>query len=98
MITLNPSSNNSKIERPFPPAAGRPPRITRAERIWNLHRTIVNPTLDSGEVRRSKRALLVALATPDKLFQADLRAPEPRTRQEVHHSQRSLFSVEAALS
>jgi|ERR1051325_9207349 hypothetical protein len=98
MVALNSSSDNSKIERPFAPAAERLPPMTRAERIWTLHRTILDPTSDSGEVRRSKRALLVALATSDKLFQADLRAPEPRTHQEVRHSQRSPFSAEAALS
>jgi len=75
MVALNSSSDNSKIERPFAPAAERLPPMTRAERIWTLHRTILGPTSDSGEVRRSKRALLVALATPDKLFQPDLGAP-----------------------
>jgi hypothetical protein len=97
MIATNTSSNNPKIERPFPPAAVRPPPITRAERIWNLHRAIINPISKSGEVRRSKRALLVALATPDKLVQAELPVPQRRTRQESRHSQRSPFSVEAVL-
>jgi hypothetical protein len=36
MIVMNTSSNNLKMERPFLPAAGRPPPLTRAERIWNL--------------------------------------------------------------
>jgi hypothetical protein len=98
MIALNSSSNDSKIARPFPPAAGRPPPIMRAERIWNLHRTIVDPASDSDEVRRSKRALLIALGTPDELFQSDISAPERRTRQELRHSQQSPFSMEATLS
>jgi hypothetical protein len=98
MIALNSSSNNSKIAPSFPPIAGRPPPITRAERIWNLHRTIVDPTSDRDEVRRSKRALLIALATPDELFQSDTPTLEQRARQELRHSQQSPFSVEAALS
>jgi hypothetical protein len=96
MIALNPSSNNPKIERPFPPAAGRPTPITRAEKIWNLHRIVINPISGRGEVKRSKRALLVALATPDKLVQADLHAAKPSSRK-LRHSERSLFPVEAAL-
>jgi hypothetical protein len=99
MIALNfASSNNPKIEHPFPRAGGRPPPMTRAERIWNLHRTIVDPLSDSEEVRRSKRAVLITLAMPDKLFQSDVPLPEQRTRQEPRHSHQSPFLLEVALS
>jgi hypothetical protein len=98
MIALNSSSGSITFKPSFGPAAGRPPPMTRAEEIWNLHRTIVNPTSDRRDVRRSKRALLIAWASPDKLFQADLRSLAPRSHKPVGHSQQSAFSVEAALS
>jgi hypothetical protein len=86
MVALKSCSNNSKIERLFAPTAGRPPPMTRAEKHLEPSPPILDPTSDSGEVRRSKGGLLVALATPDKLFQVDLCAPEPRTHQEARHS------------
>ena len=70
--------------------------MTRAEKIWSLHRIIVDPTSDDGTVRRSKRALLVALATPERRFRANIPGLKGRTRK-VAHLQQFPFSVEAGL-
>lgn len=64
--------------------------MTRVERIWKLHRTIVDPASDIEEVRRAKRALLFALATPDKMHNAAIPASERRKRL-TRHCEKSVF-------
>ena len=54
MITLNSSSSSTlNLDRPLP--------VDLSERIWNLHRTITDPTVQREKVRDAKRTLLGAL-------------------------------------
>lgn len=60
MITLNsPSCSTLNLDRP--------PPVDLSERIWNLHRTITESTVQREKVKDAKRTLLGALIVQNEL-------------------------------
>ncbi|MEP6809248.1 MAG: hypothetical protein ABI992_03325 [Chthoniobacterales bacterium] len=60
MIILNSSSSRQRN-------LSRPPPVDLSERIWNLHRTITDPTVERDEAKDAKRTLLGALIVQNEL-------------------------------
>jgi hypothetical protein len=82
---LNPSDTLLRKERRFAPAAGRPPP-NRADVIWTLHRTLVDPRADRAAVKRAKSQLLGAVTAADSSLRIIVPplAPEERLRGPIH--------------
>jgi hypothetical protein len=86
MIALRPTS----FIKSFPDwiateTAGRPPPMTLPDRIWESHRTLVNPSSDAEMVKNAKRVLLRLLRNSNGLLNITIAAMElasPKSRKQ----------------
>ena len=91
---LNPAATRLRTKERLAPVADRPPS-QRADVIWDLHRTLMDPLAEHAAVKRAKAQLLRAVTAADDSLRIIVPplATKDITRLPIHYHGKSTVQI-----